>query len=74
GSGARINVVLAFDIDADGYTDIAVAIDSTDNGLETVEIAVLENAIPEFTTLLAPIVSVIGIVLWNYRRRQPVEQ
>ena len=74
GSGARINVVLAFDIDNDGYTDIAVAIDSTDNGGETVEIAVLENAIPEFTTLLAPIVSVIGIVLWNYRRRQPVEQ
>ena len=38
------------------------------------EIQVLQNSIPEFTTLLAPIVSVIGIVLWNYRRRQPVEQ
>jgi hypothetical protein len=35
------------------------------------EIQVLENtAIPEFTTLLAPIVSVLGIVLWNYRRRE----
>ncbi|MDP6659160.1 MAG: hypothetical protein QGH21_05425, partial [Candidatus Poseidoniia archaeon] len=58
-----------------GNPDIIFGLDSGTAAAGDDEIQVLENtAIPEFTTLLAPIVSVIGIVAWNYRRRQSVEQ
>ena len=64
------------DLGADGniWKDLVFGLDSVTADADVDEIQVLQNAIPEFTTLLAPIVSVIGIVLWNYRRRQPVEQ
>ena len=56
-----------------GAGDLVVAIDPDSTTL--LEITIFENtAIPEFTTLLAPIVSVIGIVCWNYRRRETAGQ
>ncbi|MDP7136526.1 MAG: hypothetical protein QF678_04675, partial [Candidatus Poseidoniia archaeon] len=74
----QIEALVLIDLGNTGYTDNLDIIFGLDDGTANAaddEIQVLENtAIPEFTTLLAPIVSVIGIVLWNYRRRQPVEQ
>ena len=56
-----------------GAGDLVIAIDPDSTTL--LEITIFENtAIPEFTTLLAPIVSVLGIVCWNYRRRETVGQ
>ena len=56
-----------------GAGDLVIAIDPDTTTL--MEIAVFENTeIPEFMTLLAPIVSVIGIVCWNYRRRETTGQ
>ena len=56
-----------------GAGDLVIAMDPTGHSL--LEIAIFENtAIPEFTTLLAPIVSVLGIVCWNYRRREAAGQ
>jgi len=53
------------------YLFVAIDPDTT----TMLEVAIFENtAIPEFTTLLAPIVSVIGIVCWNYRRREAAGQ
>jgi len=71
-----IMAIVVMDLGADGniWKDLVFGLDSVTADAGVDEIQVLENAIPEFTTLLAPIVSVIGIVLWNYRRRQPVEQ
>ena len=68
--------IVVMDLGADGniWKDLVFGLDSDTADASDDEIQVLQNAIPEFTTLLAPIVSVIGIVLWNYRRRQPVEQ
>ena len=74
----NIVAIVLIDLGNTGYLDNLDIIFGLDDGTANAaddEIQVLENtAIPEFTTLLAPIVSVIGIVLWNYRRRQPVEQ
>ncbi|MDP6846973.1 MAG: hypothetical protein QF366_04980, partial [Candidatus Poseidoniia archaeon] len=71
-----IRAIVVMDLGADGniWKDLVIGLDSgtADSGVD--EVQVLQNAIPEFTTLLAPIVSVIGIVAWNYRRRQSVEQ
>ena len=68
-------VLISLGTTATGNPDIIFGLDDGTANAADDEIQVLENtAIPEFTTLLAPIVSVIGIVLWNYRRRQPVEQ
>ena len=67
-------VVMDLGVDGNIWKDLVIGLDSVTADAGVDEIQVLENAIPEFTTLLAPIVSVIGIVLWNYRRRQPVEQ
>ena len=72
----QIEAIVLIDLDADGnvWLDLVFGLDDGTANAADDEIQVLQNAIPEFTTLLAPIVSVIGIVLWNYRRRQPVEQ
>jgi hypothetical protein len=72
----QIEAIVLVDLGADGNgrRDLVFGLDDGTANAADDEIQVLQNAIPEFTTLLAPIVSVIGIVLWNYRRRQPVEQ
>ena len=72
----QIEAIVLIDLGADGnvWLDLVFGLDDGTANAADDEIQVLQNAIPEFTTLLAPIVSVIGIVLWNYRRRQPVEQ
>ena len=73
-----VNAIVVMDVDnvPDGngntWDDLVIAIDPDTTGL--LEIAVFETTIPEFTTLLAPIVSVIGIVCWNYRRREAAGQ
>jgi len=63
---------VAMDVDAAApggpWYDLVIAIDPDTTDL--LEIAIFETTIPEFTTLLAPIVSVIAIVCWNYRRRE----
>jgi hypothetical protein len=70
----QIEALVLIDLGNTGYTDNLDIIFGLDSGTAAAgddEIQVLENtAIPEFTTLLAPIVSVLGIVLWNYRRRE----
>jgi hypothetical protein len=71
---AIVVINLAGDSHGETYADLLFGLDSVTADADVDEIQVLQNSIPEFTTLLAPIVSVIGIVLWNYRRRQPVEQ
>tara|TARA_B110000438_G_scaffold234086_1_gene230379 strand:- start:6607 stop:6885 length:279 start_codon:yes stop_codon:yes gene_type:complete len=57
------NIFVA-DIDQDGYLDIVAAITKDDeiNWYET-------SAIPEFSNILMPIISVLAIVGFNYRRR-----
>ncbi|MDP6364254.1 MAG: hypothetical protein QF519_05160, partial [Candidatus Poseidoniia archaeon] len=72
----QIEAIVLIDLGADGnvWMDLVFGLDDDTANAADDEIQVLQNAIPEFTTLLAPIVSVIGIVLWNYRRRQSVEQ
>jgi hypothetical protein len=69
-----IKAIVVMDLGDDNniWKDLVIGLDSGTANAGVDEIQVLQNAIPEFTTLLAPIVSVIGIVLWNYRRRQPV--
>ena len=57
--------VFVADIDNDGYMDIVSAAYLDD------EIAWYDNAaIPEFSNIMMPIVSVLAIVGFNYRRRQ----
>ena len=70
-----VNAIVTMDIEGAGssFRDLVIAIDPDTTSL--LEITIFENtAIPEFTTLLAPIVSVIGIVCWNYRRREAAGQ
>jgi hypothetical protein len=70
-----VNAIVEMDVgdDDNPWKDLVIAIDPDTAG-SSLEIAIFENAIPEFTTLLAPIVSVIGIVCWNYRRREAAGQ
>jgi hypothetical protein len=69
-----VNAIVVMDVGDDDsiWKDLVIAIDPDSTTL--LEITVFENAIPEFTTLLAPIVSVLGIVCWNYRRREVAGQ
>ena len=70
-----VNAIVEMDVgdDDNPWKDLVIAIDPDTAG-SSLEIAIFQNAIPEFTTLLAPIVSVIGIVCWNYRRREAAGQ
>ena len=61
-SGARS--VFAADIDGDGDLDV-ISASYTDNTIAWYE----TSAIPEFSNILMPIVSVLAIVGLNYRRR-----
>ena len=56
--------IFVVDLDFDGYLDVVAAIEGDDevNWYET-------SAIPEFSNILMPIVSVLAIVGLNYRRR-----
>ncbi|MCH2440512.1 MAG: hypothetical protein MK220_04200, partial [Candidatus Poseidoniia archaeon] len=72
-----VNAIVVMDVEADSWPawkDLIIAIDPDSITTSDLEVAVLENVIPEFTTLLAPIVSVIAIVCWNYRRREAAGQ
>jgi hypothetical protein len=73
-SNLVVNAIVEMDVGDDDniWKDLVIAIDPDSTAL--LEIAIFENTIPEFTTLLAPIVSVIGIVCWNYRRREAAGQ
>ena len=72
-----VNAIVEMDVEGDSWPewkDLVIAIDPDTAG-SSLEIAIFENtAIPEFTTLVAPIVSIIGIVCWNYRRREAAGQ
>ena len=59
--------VFAADMDADGDMDI-VSASSVDSTITWYENDI--NSIPEFPTLLLPIVSVLLVVGWNYRRQR----
>jgi hypothetical protein len=74
--GLGITSTYLFALRADGRVDRATIGDSPswseehgDAGTDSVFVA-LATAIPEFTTLLLPIASVIFIMSWNYRRRR----
>jgi len=56
--------IFVIDLDFDGYLDVVTAIYKDDeiNWYET-------SAIPEFSNILMPIVSVLAIIGLNYRRR-----
>ena len=58
------NIFVA-DIDQDGYLDVVAAI-SNDDEINWYDTA----AIPEFSNIMMPIVSVLAIVGLNYRRRK----
>ena len=74
--GLGITSTYLFALRADGRVDRATIGDSPswseshgDAGADNAFVA-LSTAIPEFATLLLPIVSVLFIVGWNYRRRR----
>ena len=55
--------IFVVDLDFDGYLDVVAAIEKDD------EIVWYDTGIPEFSSILMPIVSVLAIVGFNYRRK-----
>ena len=59
----KVSDIFVVDLDFDGYLDVVAAIEGDD------EINWYDTDIPEFSSILVPIVSVLAVVGFNYRRK-----